>query len=411
MSAPASASGNLVTDRSRNFRYLMFGMLYFVQGIIVAFTGNFAKPYLNSFNIDADLIGLLFTLLLVPFIFKIFYGMLSDRINLFGRGHRLPYIVVALLISMVGIFLAGFVNPGENYTLFLILILAASFAVALFDTTADALAVDITPLEEQSRVQSIMTSGRATGIIVMSLLIGWIASALGYFWVFIIIALLMALPLFWVLQVKEPTRDNATFSFEWRAFSALLKPNYLIFAAYGALSWVAYQGIEGLVTFYMSEELKAVETQIGTYGALKGIGTVVGALITSWLIRKTSRRTTAMVVAGLVSIGGVVFSFAGSITAVLTLAIFWGFVLGLHWTTYMVLSMTRTDARIAGSMFAISMAVSNIGSAIGDGVATGLTDNIGFVNVFRVLAAINLIVFPLLVFVFRMAPKKETAVS
>ena len=101
MNISASASGKLVTERSRSFRYLMFGMLYFVQGIIVAFTGNFAKPYLNSFNIDADLIGLLFTLLLVPFIFKIFYGMLSDRVNLFGRGHRLPYIVVALIISII----------------------------------------------------------------------------------------------------------------------------------------------------------------------------------------------------------------------------------------------------------------------------------------------------------------------
>ncbi|WP_420631347.1 MFS transporter [Candidatus Leptofilum sp.] len=411
MNIPASAFGNLVTDRSRNFRYLMFGMLYFVQGIIVAFTGNFAKPYLNTFNIDADLIGLLFTLLLVPFIFKIFYGMLSDRVNLFGRGHRLPYIVVALIISMAGIFLAGFINPGENYTLFLILILATSFAVALFDTTADALAVDITPLEEQSRVQSIMTSGRAIGIIVMSLLIGWIATTLGYFWVFMIIALLMAIPLFWVLQVQEPPRDATKPSFEWRAFSALLQPQYLIFAAYGILSWIAYQGIEGLVTFYMSDELAAIETQIGTYGALKGVGTVVGALITSWLISRTSRRTTAMLVAGLVSLGGLVFSFAGSITAVLTLATFWGIVLGLHWTTYMVLAMTRTDARIAGSMFAISMAVSNIGSAIGDGVATGLTDNIGFINVFRLLAAINLIVFPLLIGVFRLAPKEETAVS
>ncbi len=411
MNVSASASGKLVTDRSRSFRYLMFGMLYFVQGIIVAFTGNFAKPYLNTFNIDADLIGLLFTLLLVPFIFKIFYGMLSDRVNLFGRGHRLPYIVVALIISMAGIFLAGFINPGENYPLFLVLILAASFAVALFDTTADALAVDITPLAEQSRVQSIMTSGRAVGIIVMSLLIGWIASTLGYFWVFMIIALLMAVPLFWVLQVQEPPKDTTKPTFEWQAFRALLSPQYLIFAAYGILSWIAYQGTEGLVTFYMSEKLGAVETQIGTYGALKGIGTVIGALATSWLIAKTSRRTTAMIVAGLVSIGGVVFSFAGSITAVLTLALFWGIVLGLHWTTYMVLSMTRTDARIAGSMFAISMAVSNIGSAIGDGVSTGLTDNIGFINVFRALAILNLFVLPLLLGVFRLAPSVETALA
>ncbi|MCB8942588.1 MAG: MFS transporter, partial [Ardenticatenaceae bacterium] len=281
----------MITEKSRSFRLTLFGMLYFVQGIIVAFTGNFAKPYLNDYGIDADLIGLLFTLLLVPFIFKIFYGMLSDRVNLWGRGHRLPYIVLALLISMAGIFLAGFVNPSTHYSLFLILIVLASFAVALFDTTADALAVDITPEAEQGQLQSVMTSGRAIGIILMSLLIGWIATALGYLWVYIIIAIAMGLPLFWVLQVQEPPRDPAKAAFEWRAFRALLRPSYLIFAAYGVLSWVAYQGIEGLVTFYMSEELQAVETQIGTYGALKGIGTVLGALATSWLIGRFGQRT------------------------------------------------------------------------------------------------------------------------
>ena len=398
----------MITDKSRSFRLTMFGMLYFVQGIIVAFTGNFAKPYLNGFGIDADLIGLLFTLLLVPFIFKIFYGMLSDRVNLFGRGHRLPYIVIALIVSMFGILIAGFVNPGANYPLFLSLIVLASFAVALFDTTADALAVDITPIEEQGQVQSVMTSGRASGIIVMSLLIGWIASALGYLWVFIIIAVLMMLPLFWVLQVKEPPRKiTGESSFEWGAFKALGKPSYLIFAVYGIVSWVMYQSIEGIVTFYMSNDLNAVETQIGTYGSLKGIGMVIGALGTSWLIARLGRRSTAFVIAGLISIGGILFSFAGSVTAVLTLAIFWGMVLGLHWTLYMVLAMSRTDARIAGSMFAISMAVSNIGQAVGDGVATGLTDNIGFINVFRLVALVNLLVFPLLVGVFKTAPRTQ----
>ena len=398
----------MITDKSRSFRLTMFGMLYFVQGIIVAFTTNFTKPYLNDFNVDADLIGILFTLLLVPFIFKIFYGILSDRINLFGYGHRLPYIVVAIIISMIAIFAAGFVNPGANYSLFLVLIVTASFAVALFDTTADALAVDITPVEEQSRVQSVMTSGRAGGVIVMSLLIGWIAVQAGYFWVFVIIAVSMLLPLFWVLQVKEPPRKaDAASSFEWKAFGTMTKPSYLMFGLYGIVSWVMYQGIEGIVTFYLSEDLNAIETQIGTYGSLKGIGMVLGALGTSLLIAKLGRRTTAFIVAGLISIGGILFSFAGSITAVISLAIFWGFILGLHWTLYMVLAMSRTDARIAGSMFAISMMFSNIGQALGDGVATGLTDNLGFINVFRLVALVNLVVFPILVGVFRTAPQTE----
>ncbi len=397
----------MITEKSKTFRYFFFGALYGVQGIIVAFTSNFAKPYLSGFGVDPDKIGLLATLLLIPFIFKIFYGMLSDKVNLFGRGHRLPYISIALLLSAAGIAAAGFIHPKNDFTLYAICILLTSFAVALFDTTADALAVEITPVEEQGRVQSVMTSGRAIGIIIMSLVIGWLATSWGYLSVFLIIALCFLLPLAVVMPAKEPPRSTDQPQFSWRAFAALLNPRYLIFALYGILSWISYQGTEGLVTLFMSEKLNAIEAQIGTYGALKGVGAVLGALFAAYLLRRLGRKGAAFLVAGAVSIGALLFSIAGNVNVVLGLAIVWGVVLGLHWTIYMVLAMNRTDARIVGSMFAISMAVSNIGSAIGEGVATGLTDNMSFSRIFMLLAIINLAVFPILWGVFRLSPAED----
>jgi predicted MFS family arabinose efflux permease len=55
-------------------------------------------------------------------------------------------------------------------------------------------------------------------------------------------------------------------------------------------------------------------------------------------------------------------------------------------------------------MFACMMALFNVGTAIGEGVATSLTDNIGFANVFIMLAAVNLIGLPILFALFRTAP-------
>jgi hypothetical protein len=55
-----------MATRSRWFRLSMFGLLYFVQGSALAYFRNFQKPYLDRFNIDADLIGLLTSILLVP---------------------------------------------------------------------------------------------------------------------------------------------------------------------------------------------------------------------------------------------------------------------------------------------------------------------------------------------------------
>lgn len=394
----------MITDRSKRYQYTLFGSLYFVQGVIHAFTTNFFKPYLDSFGIDPDRIALLSSLLLLPFIVKIVYGVLSDRVNLFGRGHRLPYIVLAVILAGIGIFVAGTLDPVSRYGLLAVMILLASFSVALFDTTADALAVEITPIEEQGTIQSIMTSGRAIGIVIMSLVIGLVASTFGYLWVFMIIAGLLLVPLVWVLPVREPPRSEISEPFEWGAFKELLRDPYPLFALYGILAWITYQGIEGLITFYLSSELGGNEFQIGTYGSLKGLGMVGGAFLVAALIKRIGRASTAYVILALVSIGGLVFSFQTTAAGVLLLAVFWGVILGLHWTIYMVLAMNMVDARIAGSMFAISMMISNIGAAIGDFLAPALTDNIGFVAVFRLLAGVNLLVFPVLWVLFKRMP-------
>ena len=47
----------MMRSRSRWFRLSMFGVLYFVQGSALAYFRNFQKPYLDSLNIDADVIG------------------------------------------------------------------------------------------------------------------------------------------------------------------------------------------------------------------------------------------------------------------------------------------------------------------------------------------------------------------
>lgn len=397
----------LVTEKSRRYMLSLFAVLYFVQGIISAFTINFAKPYLGGFGVDADLIGIMSTLLLLPFILKVFYGMISDRINLFGLGHRLPYIGLSLILSTIAILIAGYIRPDINFWGFAGMIILASFAVSLYDTTTDALAVDITPIKEQGLVQSVMTSGRAMGIVIMSVAIGWIADRFGWLPVYYVMAFSLLIPLFWLLQIREPQSGSKQESFDWRAFRALVKPSYLIFALYSIIVWFAFQGMDGLVTFYMSEDLAATESQIGWYGSIRGLGMVGGAFLTTFFIRRIGRKWTTIAILFLVSFGGLVISQTSAIGTVLGFGVVWGGIGGLVWTIHTVLAMTRADPRIAGSMFAISMAFANIGWAIGDGVATSLTDNIGFSNVFMMLAGVNVLALPVIFYMFRMAPKHE----
>ena len=75
----------------------LFTALYFVQGVITAYSSTFFKPHMNSVGISPERIAIVSSLSLVPFIIKPLYGILSDRVNLFGRGYRLPYMYIGII--------------------------------------------------------------------------------------------------------------------------------------------------------------------------------------------------------------------------------------------------------------------------------------------------------------------------
>ena len=63
--------------------------------------------------------------------------------------------------------------------------------------------------------------------------------------------------------------------------------------------------------------------------------------------------------------------------------------------------MDLTDPRIAASMFAILMAVANIGIGVGFAVTGSLVDAIGYRWTFVGLALLNLLALPLIPLIFR----------
>ena len=384
---------------TRRQLFTMFAALYFVQGVIQAYQLNFFKPHMDDEGIDADRIAIVASLALLPFIVKWIYGLISDRYPLWGRGHRVPYMMIGLVSTSLAFVVAFFIDPSESFGVLATVVLTATFFMALFDTTADALAVDVVVPEDHGRVQAWMTGGRAAGLVMLSLVFGLIADTVGYQAIFLVIAALLLGPLWYVQRVREPAQRTPAHQFDRRAFRAMLQPRYLVFGLFLILAWFFFQGIDGLVTFYMSDELDSSGGTIGLYGTLKGLGMVVGAVGVSRLITRFNRTTAALVTVGAVTAGGLMFSGIEAERTILIVAFVWGIAVGLQWTTYVTLSMGVTDTRIAASMFAILQTMSNIGIGAGEGVATALSDNLGFSGVFLLLGLANLAVIPLILFV------------
>jgi PAT family beta-lactamase induction signal transducer AmpG len=74
---------------------------------------------------------------------------------------------------------------------------------------------------------------------------------------------------------------------------------------------------------------------------------------------------------------------------------------GYYETVYFATAMDVTDPRIAASMFAILMAVANIGIGVGFAITGQLVDAIGYRWTFVGLGLLNLLALPLLPLIFR----------
>jgi predicted MFS family arabinose efflux permease len=179
----------------------------------------------------------------------------------------------------------------------------------------------------------------------------------------------------------------------------------LLFSAYAVVYSLGSFGVDGLVTYFMSEQFAATEVLIGRYGALRGVGAIVGAVAGGLLLDRVSRRASAFGAVVAISLVAALIGLATGNQAVIWIGLVWGVVWALQETVFFALAMDIADARIAASMFAIMMGISNLGSAVADGAATALSDDWGFRTVFWVLAAVNLATLPVLRALFRAAPE------
>lgn len=378
--------------QSRWLRYPLFALLYFVQGAIVAYFTALNALYLISFDLTMSQIGLIGTIGMIPFVLKIFLGMLSDRVNFLKLGHRKPYILLGLLIQGFCLMVVPVIDPGKQYWLYAALAFTLMSGQALYDTCTDGLALDTTSPEEQGTVQGFMVGGRALGVVILSAAIGLVVDAFSWKTMFYLLALMSLLPVPLVLLAREIKRTESR-KFEWKAFSAFTRFPVICLAVLGALYSFTTNGANQIVNPFIDNEFGITYSAAGLFTTMWGIGVVLGGITGGRLVDRIGQKKAvqAAIIVSVAAISALAAIQSTSLAFILVTA--FGLAYGYFETVYFALTMKLTDPRIAASMFSILMAIANIGTAIGMGVSGTLVDSIGFRFTFVIIAAINLLGF------------------
>ncbi len=368
-------------------RLLFFCLLYFLQGSTLAYVINFQKPYLAAQGISKESLGFFTSLLIVPFILKVFMGYISDRFPIGQWGARKPYMILALVLFTSCFLFLTQIDPGKNFVVFASVMLAAALGLAWFDACADGWAVDVASSEEQGYIQASMVAGKAIGMVVMSVLFGWLAMREGFSVIFLINAGLAVVVIAVIAMAAYRPREGNSRSELLHGWRSVCQPFYMFFALYAVVYAVASMGTEGLLTLHFSETRNATSADIGSFGMFRGIGSLVGAVLFALLRPRLGGRLSQWCAAGVLA--------AGCLSPLLELpamfaAMIWGFAWGFQETAFVTLAMRLAQGRWAATIFAGSMIFANIGNAVGEALGAPLVPQIGFSGVFVMFAGLAL---------------------
>jgi PAT family beta-lactamase induction signal transducer AmpG len=386
---------------SRTWRLLLFGSLYAAQGAVMSHFMTFNILYLGEAGYGPEDIGIFQAILVVPFILKIFLGMLSDGVNLFGLGHRKPYILIGLLTQATVILIAPYIPVADGLGTYAALLFVGAVGMALYDTCTDGLALDTTPESERGLVQGIMTGARAAGILIMLVVGGWLAENLGWPVYFLSLVVLTLLPVPLALRVKEDPAQMHRQTFQWSAFRAFGRGGVLLVALMGLL--YAFS-LDGVLTFLSDHLHAAMEVSVGDVGllvALSMVGRILGAASNGWLTDRIGHRRSLFLAIGLAFLACAGLALGGGVSLIALFGFLFGLAYGYYTSVYAAVAMDFSDPHISASMFATFMMAVNLGTAVGQPVSGILTENLGFGAMALLMGAVNLVNIPLVIAIVR----------
>jgi PAT family beta-lactamase induction signal transducer AmpG len=397
-----------MNGQSKTLRFSMFALLYFTQGTILGYFASLNALYMLANGIDMAMVGIFSTIALIPFVIKILFGIISDRFNLLGLGHRKPYIFIGLLVQFICLIVVANINPGKSYWGFVAMAFLLQLGMAFYDTCTDGLALDITPEDEKGILQGFMVGGRSVGVIVAASLAGFIAQHVSWPAVFYFLALLTLIPVPFLFIIKEIER-TVELRFNWAAFGAFKNVKVLAAAGVGLIVFLVIVGANQLANPSFSEKLDISLSTAGLVTTVWGIGCVAGALAGGRVMDKLGSKKALGLSVLLVVPAMILLAAVNSLPMMWAVAVFFGIAYGLSQATYFALAMKYTQPSIAASMFSILMAVTNIGQGIGLGIGGAAAKAAGYPVTFLVLGGVMLLVLALFPILFQQKSLSESS--
>lgn len=388
-------------------------LLYAAQGAPEGLLYIAIPAWFASQGIGAEAIAGYIAIILLPWSFKLFNGVLMDRFTFAPMGRKRPWLILAQLLLIASlIWFSALGTPSESLFWFAAAGFAVNFAGAFQDVAIDGMAIDILGEEERATANGLMWGGKTLGTAGFAFLTGRLISDEGQHLAAIatafFVALVMLLPLLlreragerllpWTTGSASPQTEAVQVRRWWPLIRdvalAMKRPASLALAAGILVAFLAY----GLKTAFSPtlavQDLgwdRSLFTDRDATADL--IGGLFGIFVSGWLADRIGpMRALGGALIGMALLNGAaIFLWSGEgfyFTYLLAYSVL--FVL-MSVCTYAI-AMGQSRGSVAATQFSIFMALLNFGTSIGAGQLGWLKGAGGYEAAFAACAGLSLL--------------------
>jgi PAT family beta-lactamase induction signal transducer AmpG len=395
---------------SARARYATGALMYFAQGIPQGLLSIAIPVWLASQGVGAGDIASYLAVIVLPWALKLLTGPVMDRYEFLPMGRRRPWVIGAQLgMSLSLLALMAVERPAEQIGLLMIIgVLINSFA-ATQDVAVDGMSIDLTPVNEQGRLNAFMSFGKTIGWAATSAVTGVLLTTFGLKITAIVAASVAAIALVVILVVIEREGER---SLPWTkgqaanvhraepSFQALFKEMNRVLWTRTSRVVMAIMFCDGLVFGYGQALMPIAAANLFGYttpqwSQLVAMMGLVGALLTLAMgpaIDRMGAKRMLLLAISLLGVHALLIAQTQQLWQntlfVRTMLSIWVMMLPIVMVSMLALAMAICRSTHSATQFAIYMSVANFGHAAGAKIYGFVAEQSDFVQSYTMLSAL-----------------------
>jgi len=401
-------------------RYAAGSSMYFAQGIPYGLMNIAVPAWLASQGVGAGQIASFLAIIILPWAFKLLSGPLMDRFQFLAMGRRRPWVLGAQLgmtLSFFGLVLVD--NPVEQIGLLMLLGLLINVFAATQDVAVDGMAIDVTPVNEQGRLNGFMVFGKAVGWGITSAVTGIMLVEFGLGLTAMVAAAVQAVVLLGFMLTMERRGERRL---PWSAgdavseqqavgsFSSLMKGLNAVLWTRVSLILMAIMVFDGFIGGYghalmpiaainlfgfTTPEWSQLVAVMGLAGA--GVALVLGPMIDRFGAKRMLTMTISLVALHAFLLAETQYLWEDA-TYVKVMLAAWVLLGPVTMVCMIALAMTICANANSATQFAIYMSLANLGSSAGSKTYGLIAEQTSYVEAYLLLGGITVVLITIILF-------------